>query len=267
MDNKFTLADLKKHIALNANSHSPDLEITLCYSGRHVLVKPLKVKEKKELLKSLESKNEILINKVLDDIIEQYVVTTDSSDFNPKELPTQERHQILIYIRAANGDETAKIAHQCPKCEKVTRDIPYSINKDSYVKNFEEPKNGKIVTICNGNVEIHYDVIFRFEEMRVEEYIKEKKLKTTSERQFAMVAASIKQIYFLNDSGEKIKVEVTNIADKLAFIEELDTKEFNAISSAIGSLDFGIKMPFDFKCSECDYSSKEEVNATVFFIS
>jgi hypothetical protein len=266
MDNKFSLADLKKQIAINTNSHSPDLEITLCYSGRHVLVKPLKVKEKKELLKSLESKNEIIINKVLDDIIQEYVIPTDSSEFNPKELPTQERHQILIYIRAANGDEIAKVAHQCPKCEKVTKDIPYAISKDSYVKQYEEPADGKIVTICNGLVEIHYDVILRYEEMRVEEFIKNKKLKSMSEKQFAMIAAAIKEIYMVTAAGKQ-KVDVGTIDEKLLFIEDLDTKEFTKILEAVNSLDFGVKMPFDFKCSECDYTAKEEVNATVFFIS
>lgn len=268
MDTKFSLADLKKQIALSTNSNSPDLEITLCYSGRTVLVKPLKVKEKKELLKSLESKNEMLINRVLDDIIESYVVPSDGNEFNHKELPTQERHQILVYIRAANGDEIAKIAHQCPKCEKVTRDIEYSISKDSYVKNYEEPKNGKVIKICNNKVELHYDVVFRHEEMEVEEYIKKHKLKTRSEHQFAMIAASIKEIIFCNDAtGSQIKVDIKSFEDKMSFIEDLDTKEFTTITDAIGNLDFGVKMPFDFKCSHCDYESKEEVNVTVFFIS
>lgn len=264
MDNKFSVADLRKQIAVN--DHQPDMEITLCYSGRTVLVKPLKVKEKKELLKSLESKNEILINRVLDDIIESYVTAADANEFNTKELPTQERHQILIYIRAANGDESAKIAHQCPKCEKVTRDIVYNLNKDSYVKNYEEPKEGKVVTICKGQVEIHYDVIFRHEEMEVEEYIQKHKLKTVSERQFAMVAASIKKIFF-NRDGKKVEVTLDSVSDKMEFIEELDSSEFTSITNAIGNLDFGVKMPFDFKCSHCDYTSNEEVNATVFFIS
>lgn len=266
MDNKFSIADLKKQIAITTNTNSPDLEITLCYSGRNVLVKPLKVKEKKELLKSLESKNEILINRVLDDIIESYVIPADGNEFNHKELPTQERHQILVYIRAANGDEKAKIAHQCPKCEKVTRDIEYSISKESYVKNYEEPKDGKVIKICNGKVELHYDVVFRHEEMAVEEYIKKNKLKTRSEHQFAMIAACIKEIIFDNN-GSPLRVDIKSFDDKMSFIEDLDTKEFTVITNAINSLDFGVKMPFDFKCEHCDYESKEEVNVTVFFIS
>jgi hypothetical protein len=230
------------------------------------LVKPLKVKEKKELLKSLESKNEILINRVLDDIIESYVTPADGNEFDHKSLPTQERHQILIYIRAANGDTTAKIAHQCPKCEKVTKDIVYNLSKDSYVKNYEEPKDGKIVTICKNMVEIHYDIIYRFEEIRVEEYIKKHNFKTVSERQFAMVAASIKSI-FIEHEGVKKEVNAPTLEEKMQFIEELDSNEFTKITNAISSLDFGVKMPFDFKCSHCDYTSNEEVNATVFFIS
>jgi hypothetical protein len=266
MGNKFSIADLKKQIALNTNSNSPDMEIELCYSGRHVLVKPLKVKEKKELLKSLESKNETLINRVLDDIIQSYVVPSDNNEFNPKELPTQERHQILVYIRAANGDEEAKIAHQCPKCEKVTKDIKYNLGEKSRVDKYKEPVDGKIIKICNDVVEIHYDVIYRYEEIQIEQYAKEHNFKTQSERQFAMVAASIKQIYCY-DNGEKKEVDAKGIADKMQFLEDLDSKEFTTITNAINNLDFGVKMPFDFKCSHCDYESKEEVNVTVFFIS
>lgn len=264
MDSKFSIADLRKQIA--TNDHQPDMEITLCYSGRTVLVKPLKVKQKKELLKSLESKNEILINRVLDDIIESYVSLVNGDELITKDLTTQERHQIMIYIRASHGDEIAKIAHQCPKCEKVTRDIDYQLSKNSYVKNYEVPVDGKIVTICKDQVEIHYDVIFRHEEMEIEQYIKDKKIKTVSERQFAMVAASIKKIFFL-DGNNKTEVNISNVEDKMGFIEELDSNEFTSITNAIGNLDFGVKMPFEFKCSHCDYTSSEEVNATIFFIS
>lgn len=266
MSNKITLSDVRKQIAISSNNNSPDMEIKLCYSGKTILVKPLKVKEKKELLKSLESKNEILVNRVLDEIIQSYVVTQDDTELDTKTLTIQERHQILVYIRAANGDEVVKIAHQCPSCNKVTRDIPYELSKKSYVKDFDHNGAKKVVTICSDAVEINYDVLFRNEEIEVEEYIKEEKLKTVSERQFVMVAASIKDI-FLNDGTGRQRVENTTLEEKMEFIEELDTKEFNVISSAISELDFGVKMPFDFKCSHCEYESKEEVNATVFFIS
>lgn len=265
-NNNISLSELKKQIAINSNTNSPDLEIELCYSKRIVLVKPLKVRDKKELLKSLEGKNEILINKVLDDIIENYVVPADNQELNTNKLTIQERHQILVYIRAANGDEVAKIAHGCPKCEKVTRNIEYMISKDSTVVNYEEPADKKVILICNDEVELHYDVIFRDEEKEVEEYCKKNKLKTIADRQIAMIAATIKNIFF-NVNGVKKSVILKDLSEKMAFIEDLDSKEFTKISNSLNSLDFGVKMPFDFKCEHCDYESKEEVNVTVFFIS
>lgn len=265
MSNKFSLSDLRKQIAITNNQNSPDMEIQLCYSGRTILVKPLVVKAKKELLKSLESKNEILINRVLDDILESNVVTTDGTELDTKSLTIQERHQILVYIRAANGDKTVKIAHACPKCEQVTKDIPYELAEKSFVKEYIEP-NHKSVLICNNQVEIGYDVITRADEIVAEQYIKDHKIKSVTERQFVMIAASIKEILFHTPESTQ-KVEVSTLDEKMEFIEELDTKEFNHISKAINDLDFGVKMPFDFKCQHCEYESKEEVNATVFFIS
>jgi len=104
-------SDLRKLYAQSTTA--PQMDIELCYSRKHILVKPLKVKDKKELLKSIESKNEILVNSVLDSIIARYVETIDGSEFNPQDLTTQERQQILVYIRVANGDDECKIAHQC----------------------------------------------------------------------------------------------------------------------------------------------------------
>jgi hypothetical protein len=104
--------------------------------------------------------------------------------------------------------------------------------------------------------------------MEVEEYIKKHKLKTMSDRQFAMIAASIKEIFFVtDDKGTTVKVDIKNFDDKMSFIEDLDSKEFTTILEAVTKLDFGVKMPFDFKCANCDHESKEEVNVTVFFIS
>jgi hypothetical protein len=263
-ESNITLSDLKKLTA--KNSHSPDLEITLCKTGRNIMVKPLRVKDKKELLKSLEAKNEILINRVLDDIIENYVVATDGQVFDGKLLSVQERYQILVYIRAANGDEKASIAHQCPKCEKVTKGIEYKIKDDLYVKDYKEPADKGIIHICDDTVELRYDVIYRNEEIAVEEYAKKHKVKSITERQLLMVFASIKECYIV-DNGIRKKADMSDFEEKVEFFYSLGTKELNVITKAIEQLDFGVKMPFDFKCSYCDHESQEEVNITVFFIS
>ena len=264
--NNFTAADLKKQMAISSGQHSPQMEVVLCKSGRSVLVKPLKVREKKELLKALESKSEIIINKALDDILEVYVIASDGEDFNVRDLSIQERYQLLVYIRAANGDKTTKIVHQCPKCEHVNKDIEFNMVQDLTVKTYEEPKNGKVAMLCNDKVEVHFDVIYRKDEVQAEEYIKKNKLKTMTDRLVIMIASSVREVYYV-DGGKRQEVSFKDFKEKIDFIEDLPTSELNTLSAAINELDFGVKMPFDFHCEKCDYEEKQEVGITVFFIS
>jgi hypothetical protein len=265
--NNFSAADLKKQMAISVGTHSPQLEVILCKSGRSVLVKPLKVREKKELLKALESKSEIIINKALDDILELYVIASDGEEFNPRDLSIQERYQLLVYIRAANGDKMTKIVHQCPKCEHVNKDIEFNIVQDLNVKVYEEPKNGKVVMLCNGKVEVHFDVIYRKDEVQAEEYIKKNKLKTMTDRLVVMVASSVRDVFFIGEKSNRQEVSFKDFKEKIDFIEDLGTSELNTLSAAINQLDFGVKMPFNFHCTNCDYEEKQEVGITVFFIS
>lgn len=258
--------DLKK--IYSQNTVSAQMEIELCYSHKHILVKPLKVKDKKELLKSIESKNEIIVNSVLDDIILKYVETTDGGEFNPQSLTTQERQQILVYIRVANGEDECKIAHQCPKCEFVNKNISFktdSLNLKMYEGNQENTQ----VVIKNGDSQIVLElgVVTRKDEMLGEEYIKKNKLKTMTDKQFAILATVIKKATIKVGKNDPQTVDFKDISEKISFIENLRSNDLKVITDYVESMDFGVTLPFSFKCSSCDFESQEEVNVAVFFIS
>jgi phage FluMu protein Com len=258
-----SIQDLKN--LYSKTTESSQMEIELCYSKETILVKPLKTKDKKELLKSLESKNEIIVNKVLDDIIQKYCEKIDGTSVDHLELTTQERQQILVYIRVANGDTECKIAHQCPKCEEVNRNI--SFKTDSLILNeFEGKYENEVIQIGQGKFIFELNVIRRKDEIIGENYIKKNKLKTMTEKQYVMMATAIKSAQ-VDVNGSKQDIEFTSIDEKISFLENLNTRDSNKILSYLETLDFGVKLPFEFKCSKCDHESTQEVNVAVFFIS
>jgi len=256
----FNLSDLKKAYAQQSSAH---MEIELCYSRNHVFIKPLKVRDKKDILKSIETKNDNLLNRTLTEIIEKYVENKDGSGLNTGILTQKEKEQILVYIRLASGEDkvkTVNIAHQCPECEKVTKDIKFDTDNIS-VTNYDTTKNG-VVELSTSGISITLGPITINEEQEIESLIKKKAIKTVSERQIVMVAAIIKSIKVATNDVDALSLE-----EKLGFVEGLQMSDLRLLTDYLKDYDFGIKLPFDFECEHCGFKGREEVNPAVFFMS
>lgn len=257
----FDIKDLKKLYATNS---SPETTVKLCYSDQEVFIRPMKIKDKKEILKAIESKKENLINKALDEIIEKYVDHVNGDELDVKQLTTQERHQILVHIRVLAAGETAKIVHECPNCQHLNKDIQYDLN-DMYVQKYKEPETGHIINLAEGAIKVHLGPMTRETEIQIESYIKRNNIQTSSEKNFALMSGVIKKVE-MNQDDMIGDVEMT-VQDKIEFFENLSSKEFEIITEYFKSIDFGVKMPFDFTCSSCGHNEQQEVNVAVFFIS
>jgi transcriptional regulator of NAD metabolism len=259
----FNITDLKR---IYATKSADQFTVKLCYSKRDIFVKPLKVKDKKDVLKAIENKNETLINKTFDEIINKYVETADGSAIDTAKLTQQERQQILINIRvaAADKDRIVKIIHQCPQCENVVKDIPFSF--DDINEKFYQATDEVVEIEGNGaNIRIKVGPITREEEVEVEKFIKQEKKESNTEKQFVMISALIKAIDVI--VGEDVQsIDLKSIKDKVDFIETLKSSDMDKIVNIAKSYEFGIKLPINFKCPKCNYEGVEEVNPTVFFM-
>lgn len=254
----FSLNDLKK---IQSQSNF-EFSVDLCFSGRKAFVRPLKIKDKKDLMKAIESKDEKLIQKNLDLIIEKYVELEDNRPID--DLTIQERYQILVEIRRASSGDNTYIAHQCPECEHINKDIPFNL-QNIYIKPYDHTINSKI-SLFNGNVEIILSPLRREVEKKIEKIIFDKKIELTSEKQFLYMAGFIEKVFIKNDD---VYGEVSlSIEDKIEFFENLPSSELDKILKYIKESDFGVKLPFNFKCEKCGYHNEnEEANVAVFFIS
>ena len=259
----FNIKDLRK---LYVDNSANKQQITLCYTKEDVLVKPLKIKDKKELLKAIESKNENSVNRILDNIIEKYVEKLDGDVIDGTQLTSQERQQILVNIRLASGGvDKANLVHQCPNCEHLNKNIKYDIS--SLYVDFYEPKEDtpEFLEVAGGKIKIYLSPIKRETEIAIENIIKKRKYETNSEKQFAMLAGVIGRIVANIDDVES-EIDLS-IEEKLDFFDNLTSNDLDNITDYFKSIDFGVKMPFDFKCEKCGYENEENINAAVFFIS
>jgi hypothetical protein len=255
----FNFSDLKK---LYATPSADEMAIDLCYTGNKAFVKPMKVRDKKDILKSIESKDEKLIQRVFDEIIEKYV--TLDGDRSTDDLTVQERYQILVSIRRAAAGDTAKLAHQCPSCEHVNKDIPFNM-ENIVTKNYECPEDQSTIEVANGNIKVILGPIRRSDERKLEKIIFDKKITLVSERQFTMMAGYINKIFI---SQNDIIAEVPmKIEEKIDFFENLRASDLEKITDYIRNTEFGVKLPFKFKCEKCGHTADEEANVAVFFIS
>lgn len=255
----YNLADLKKFYA---TSSGDEMAIDLCFTGRKAFVKPMKVRDKKDILKAIESKDEKLIQKNFDDIVEKYVTLEDNRPID--DLTVQERYQILVAIRRAAAGDEAKLAHQCPKCDHINKDISFDMN-NIITKQYEEPESGRTIDVAGGAIKVILGPIRREVERKLEKIIHDKKMELMSERQFIMMAGYIEKVVMSqNDITSEVPMK---IEEKIEFFENLRSGDLEKITKYIKSTDFGVKLPFSFKCDKCGHTSEEEANIAVFFIS
>ncbi len=255
------LADLKKMYATRDQS-AAHMEIKLCYSGKNVYVRPMKVKDKKDILKAVETKNDTVLNRLLDELVEKYVEAEDKRPVLTGDLTQKEKEQIIVYMRLAVGDldKTINIAHECPQCKQIAKDIPFSLDAMSVTEYNKDDRD--VVAIFDGKIRIKMGPITLNDERAIEENVKKKKLTATSDKQLVTVAALIKRIYVDNEPSD-----VVTLDDKVSFLEQLALSDLQALTGYLERYDFGVKLPFDFKCAGCGFKGEQEANPAVFFMS
>jgi hypothetical protein len=239
--------------------------ITLCYSGKEILIRPIRIKDKKEFLKILENSDEAAIDTFADKLIEKYAADSDENPIDSKKLVDQERQQILIEIRKNSTEfDHATIDHVCPSCGKTNVDVKFPFT-NIITKNFKEPEHANTIVSKNGDVSFSVGLLMRGDSVEIEKYIKENKVTSEVEKNFIFLASTIKSIVV---SIDDVKKEVTpTIKERVEFAETLTLDDFERIKDYFAEMDgFGTVLELDFKCLHCQHESKEEVKFVNFFI-
>ncbi len=223
----------------------------------------LKIKDKKQLLKSIESKDEDAINRNLDVIIEKYV--RFEPEISSDNITVQERYQILTYMRRAAAGDSVRIVHQCPECEKVNTDIDYELS-NMKVDMFDNSKDIQNVVKVGKKISVYLGPMTRKDEKQIEAIIKKKNVKSSTEKHIISLIGIIKKIEMTEDD---IVGEVNlSSEEKLEFYENMGQEFIDKVIEYMKSIQCGVKLPFDFTCKHCGYhNSEEEASVASFFIN
>jgi hypothetical protein len=261
---EISFQDIKKAYVSKASA----LETTLCYSGTVVNVKPIKMRDKKEFLKAIETESEENVEIFVDNMIEKYVTDKSDNQLNAKQLVDQERYQLLMLIRKhSTTQDTVHIDHICPKCGELNNNIQFEFGNIS-VKQYVCPDGVEdTIKSRNGNIEYVIGMLTRGEIYDIEKYIKEKKIESKVEKDFVYMSCSIKEIYKIDD--EVRTKYIPKISERIEFAENISFDEFEKIRKYFEKQEsFGVVMPFSFKCSKCEFANeKEEAKIINFFIA
>ena len=263
---EISFQDIKRAYAMSAKAAPTNTK--LCYSGKPVVVRPLKMKDKKEFLKVLEKDNDDLIDACIDSLIEKYAMDDNDEPVRASSLVDQERHQLLMLIRrASTNQESVNISHVCPKCKTNVQNITFDL-KNVVINNFKKPDGlSDMIVSKNDSIKFNIGILTRGDTVEIEKYIESKGLDTKVEKEFVYLASTVKEIYLVVDDIEK--KFTPSIAERVEFIESLSFDDFDKIRKyfdATGS--YGLSLGFVFECPSCKFKNdKEEAKIVSFFIN
>lgn len=241
--------------------------VQLCYSGKSIQIKPLKIKDKKEFLKYIEQDDKDALDNFIDQLIEKYTLDINEEPIVAKDLVEEEREQILMLLRKISSDiEVMDVDHICPACKQINTNIKFNFS-NVHVDYFKKPEGmDDLLEVGNKRIKFQIAKLTRKDILDVNDYINKNSIKSKVEKEFIYLAATIKEIYLVIDDIEKKYIPKTE--EKVKFVEDLKFDDFNKIKEYFEkTVKFGVKANFDFKCIHCQYEGKEEVSLANFFIN
>jgi hypothetical protein len=260
-----TFEDFKKKFSLETNKTIPQDFVELPSSGAKATIRPMKVKEQKEVLKALEKRDEFLINEALDAILSNCVVTVDGEPFDGDKLCIQDRTYVLMRIRQLTTGPKAKISHVSNKTGKVHENIEIELDK-LLVEKYSGTNLNQTIDVADG-FKLHLGPVTRKNEKDIEKYLKANKDNSLIDRRYAAYAAIIKAVSMKSEGSDVFEKLDLSFTQALEFVNKLTSQaDLDKIDEYIKKeLDFGLRLTFDFK--DGDYENpKEELTLLSFFI-
>lgn len=272
-------------------------ETALPGTKQEVSFKPISTGQIKRLLLYETSNDADSIEKALDQIISECVV---SEDFNIDELYLQDRFYLLVDLRKATKGNTYNFQSKCGKCESQTQqsiklsDLPVK-TLDAPKETVVKAKKAKATTMKRGaklidgedtpvqeapvtpvdswgviklnenlSIKVRHNTRGDQKEirMRLETNDKLTPFQKSVEENTLMYAVSIQEVITPEGVDDKLTFE-----DKVYLIENIPQNEIEVITKWFEDNDFGIDFSFDVKCIHCGNEEKKAIPLESFFFS
>ena len=224
----------------------PTYEILLPLTNKKVKYRPFLVKEQKNLLMAMESKETESINNVVKDILENCTLT-DGIDI--EKLPIIDVEYYFINLRAKSVGEIVEARYRCnnevegKECGNIM-ETNVDLTKINVTQNEISPEiqlTDKII------------VKMKYPEFGV---VKDSlKYDNITDLTFNMIASSIEYIY----DGEQFYYSAeTQPGELVEWVEGLNQKQFSKIEEFYNNLP-ELKQKVEIKCSKCGYDHTIQV--------
>lgn len=213
--------------------NTPKYEVQLPLSKKTINYRPYLVKEEKLLMMAMESGDQRMILKTIQDIIDACTF----GEIKAKNLPTAELELIFLKLRSKSVGETSHIGYKCQSCE--------STNEVSVNLNDIEIDQGKIVS---NKIMLTDSVGVMMKYPTTEDVAK---VISTGDSDvnntFAIIGACIESIF---DASAVYPTSEADKKDVEAFVDSLNTVQFNKIKEFFEGIP-KLKKDVSFTCTAC----------------
>jgi phage FluMu protein Com len=214
--------------------NTPTYEVELPLSKKTVKYRPYLVKEEKLLMMALESQDQKMIMKTIQDIIDACTF----GEIESKTLPTPELELLFLKLRSKSVGETSKIGYACGSCKTLNE---VEINLEEIAIDLKEkPTDSKLMLTDTVGVKLKYPTA---EEVTKVLNNKDSDIKNT----FNIITSCIELIFDAENTYEAKNIERKDID---AFIESLSSKQFEKIREFFESIP-KLSKTISFDCTKC----------------
>ena len=230
----------------------PTYELDLPLSKKKIKYRPFLVKEQKNLLMAMESKDSLDIHNAIKDVLSNCTLT-ESIDFD--KLPIIDVEYYFINLRAKSVGEIVETKY---RCNNMVNDKTCGGTMEAQVNLLDIKPEGKEV-----NPEIQLDskitVKFKYPEFGI---VKDSlNYEYESEITFNLVASSIEYIY---DGEQFFYASESTPEELIEFVESMNQAQFTKVEEFFSSMP-QMKKTIDITCGKCGYEHHLEMEGLESF--
>jgi len=223
-------------------------------SGQKLEFKPVTTGQMKDLLTHENEKNPARIEEILDDLINECVIT---KGFDVKDIYIQDRFFLLVEIRKYTKGTKYQFELKCPDCGSQSLQS-VDLNKLK-VKKLKGKKTKTIELNDDISVEMGYatrqNQIDAYNLLNLEDF-------STGKQQadLGLVLTATQIISITTPDGTD---KDATLEDKVYLLENIPPEQFEKIGEIRG--EFGIDFSITIKCSHCKYGHTASIPTENFF--
>ncbi len=235
-------------MALPKLNNSPRYELKIPSSNKTIRYRPFLMKEEKNLLIAMESKNTKTIFGTLLDTINACV---EDDNINDNTLTSFDVEYMFLQMRAKSVGETAKVGASCTSCEK-TEEI--QVKLDDIKINM--PDVNKVIDL-DGSIKLEVDWPAFKDIIKTEIETEE----VSAEQVFKIMKYCFKSII---TEEEKINLKEVPESELNEFIDSMDAKQFGKIREFVELIP-KLEHTVNFTC-ECGHENELVVEGVANFL-